>query len=170
MVLYKQAEFLLDGLGIKNQDLLPEAQEAVTNHGGYKQAIRESMKHEFLNGTKLLLKLCEEDKSKLDLLARENYNYFYSLAITMRDIADKNHVIYNDFCETCTIKLIDERMKQTAICYGGKSKIIKIGHGGNSDYFVSEIKKAIIRADRILANSHLAIENKSFKRLQIKGN
>ncbi|NOQ31082.1 MAG: hypothetical protein GQ570_08180 [Helicobacteraceae bacterium] len=68
---HKQAEYLLEGLNIKNSDLIDEALDVVNIYGSYKDALKEATKIEFKSGTQILFTLLEKsEKSSEELILK----------------------------------------------------------------------------------------------------
>ncbi len=148
----QQAELLMDGLGVKDEEMLEEALKAISIHGNYKQALRESIKLEYIKPTMKLLKLCDGDIGELDALAREYEKEFSYHGRTLREIADENSMTYADFSKSIRLTLKDMRIVQTAIEFGGTLEMMKMNLQPNGDFNIKRIKKAIIQADRILSS------------------
>ena len=74
---FEQAELLLQGLNINNEDLATEAYKAVTMYGGYKRALIECGKLSFMNGTMKLLQIIK-DNTDYSQEAEELFNIIHS--------------------------------------------------------------------------------------------
>jgi len=125
----------------------------------------------FGNGIKAIILVAKSYKpqeiDRTDEIAKEFYNYFYSVSTSMRDYADKNHLTYEDFCKTKRVPMRDNYSLKVAFEFGGKEKIININLYQTSEMAIKDIKKAIKRVDKNFNDATKQIAN-PMQNLQIK--
>ena len=171
MNMFQEAELLLSGLGVKDDNFIDEAIQVIKKYGSYKKALVKTIDMNYDTGVTKLLRLSKDEIKQDDIFAFECEGVFNSIN---KHIDDYTKALGRDFNkEVMEIYdfnkkgLLSVRMAWTLSFCGGREFIKNIRFFRDGEEVLRIIKAAIIKADKYIENDKTRIAN-PIKNLQIQ--